>query len=41
MIHDENDVLTKNELVVARNFLKNQNIHAYIYKMNFVVGLGC
>ena len=41
MIHDENDVLTDDELVVARNFLKNQNMHACIYEMNFLVGLGC
>ena len=28
MIHDENDVVTDDELVVARNFLRNQNMHA-------------
>ena len=30
MIHDENDVLTDDELVVARNFLKNSK-HACLY----------
>ena len=39
MIHDENDVLTDDELVVATNFLKNQNIHVCLYEMNFHVGL--
>ena len=29
MIHDENDVLTDNELVLARNFLKKSK-HAYL-----------
>ena len=41
MIHDENDVLTDDELAIARNFLKNQNMHACTYKMNFLVGLSC
>ena len=41
MIHDENDVLTDNEFVIARDFLKKSNMHAYIYKMNFLVGLSC
>ena len=27
MIHDENDVLTDDKLVVATNFLKSQNMH--------------
>ena len=40
MIHDENDVLTDDELVVARNFLKSQSMHAYIYKTYFLVDLG-
>ena len=40
MINDENDLLTDNELIVAKTFLKNRNMHAYIYKMNFLVGLG-
>ena len=31
MIHDENDLLTDDELVVARNFLKKSK-HACIYK---------
>ena len=30
MIHNENDVLTDDELVVAINFLKNQNMHACV-----------
>ena len=33
-------MLTDNELIVATTFLKNRNMHAYIYKMNFLVGLG-
>ena len=44
MIHDENDVLTNNELVVARDFLKKSkhaHLHIQIYKMNFLVGLSC
>ena len=41
MIHDKNDALTDDELVVARKFKKNQNIHISIYKTNFLVGLGC
>ena len=40
-IHDENGVLTNNELIVARDFLKSKNMHAYIYKMNSLVGLSC
>ena len=40
-IHGENDVLTDNELVVARDFLKSQNMHACIHKMNFLVGMSC
>ena len=38
MIHDENDVLTGDELVVARNFLKKSR-HAglHIYETNFLV----
>ena len=47
-IHDENDVLTDDELVVARAFFRKKSticmsIHTkyafYIYKMNFLVGL--
>ena len=37
MIHDENHVLTDDELVVATNFLKKSK-YAYIYKMNFLLG---
>ena len=33
MIHDENDVLTDDELVVAGNVFKKSN-HAYLYKQN-------
>ena len=33
MIHDENDVLTDDELVVATNFLKNSK-HACLYIQN-------
>ena len=33
MIHDENDVLTDDELVVARNFLKKSR-HACLYIQN-------
>ena len=33
MIHDENNVLTDDELVVARNFLKKSN-HACLYIRN-------
>ena len=33
MIHDENDVLTDDELVVARNFLKKSK-HACLYMEN-------
>ena len=33
MIHDENDVLTDDELVVARNFLKKLK-HACLYIQN-------
>ena len=33
MIHDENDVLTDDELVVARNFLKKSN-YACLYIRN-------
>ena len=33
MIHDENDMLTDDELVVARNFLKKSK-HAWLYIRN-------
>ena len=41
MIHDENDELTDDELVAARNvlrcmFITCQNMHVYIYEMNFL-----
>ena len=37
MIHDENDVLTDDELVVARNFSKKSKHACYIYETNFLV----
>ena len=40
-IHEEHDVLTDDELVVAKDFLKNPNMHVYTYKTNFFVGLSC
>ena len=40
-IRDENDVLTDDKLVVARNFLKSQGMVACIYKMKFLVDLVC
>ena len=33
MIHDENDFLTNDELVVARSILRESNMRAYIYEM--------
>ena len=41
MILNENDVLTDDELVLARNFFKKSKMHACTYKMNFLEGLGC
>ena len=39
-IHEENDVLTNNELIVARKLKKkNQNMDACIYEMNILVDL--
>ena len=39
-IHEENDVLTDNELIVARKLKKkNQNMDACIYEMNILVDL--
>ena len=42
MTHDENYVQKNDELVVAKNFLKNSK-HAcfYLYEPNFLVDLGC
>ena len=40
MIHDENDVLTDDELVVARNFLKKSK-HACLYKRKEFPGGFC
>ena len=40
-IHDENDVLTDDQLVVARSILRSQNIHVYINETNVLVDLGC
>ena len=41
-IHDENDVLTDDELVAAWGLLrKSKHASLYIYKMNILVGLGC
>ena len=39
-IHDENDVLTDDELVVARGLLGNQGMDACTYEMNILVDLG-
>ena len=36
-----NDLLTDDELVVARGLLRKSNMHVYIYKMNILVDLGC
>ena len=36
MIHDENDVLTDDELVVARIFLRKSKTK--VYETNFLVG---
>ena len=33
MIHDENNVLTDDELVIVRNFLRTSN-HAFLYIQN-------
>ena len=33
MIHDENDLLTNDELVVARGILRESNMRVYIYEM--------
>ena len=41
MIHDENDILTDDELVVARGVLENQGMDAFIYIVNILVDLGC
>ena len=39
-IHDENDVLTDDELVIARNFLKNSK-HASLHKRHEFHGGFC
>ena len=33
MIHDENGLLTNDELVVARGILRESNMRVYIYEM--------
>ena len=40
-IHDENDVLTDDELVVARDFLKKSKYACLYIQNNFLVGLSC
>ena len=41
IIHDENDALTDDQLVVVRNFFKKSK-HACLYIQNeFLVGLSC
>ena len=37
MIHDENNGLTDDELVVVRGQLKSQNMRVYISEMNILV----
>ena len=39
MIHNENNVLTDDELVFVRGQLKSQNMHAYISQMNILMDL--
>ena len=41
MIHDENNVLTDDELVVVRDLLRNSKHACLIYKMNILVDLSC
>ena len=41
MIHDENNVLTADELVVVRDLLRNSKHACLIYKMNILVDLSC
>ena len=44
VIHEDNDVLTDNELIVTKKFKKkkkNQNMDVCTYKMNILVGLSC
>ena len=41
-IHDENDVLTDDELIGVRGILrKSRHACLYIYETNFLVDLGC
>ena len=40
-IHDENDVLTDDELVVVRGILRKSKHACYIFETNFLVDLGC
>ena len=37
MIHNENNVLTDDELVAATGSSKSQSMHIYIYEMNILV----
>lgn len=39
MINDENNVLTDDELVIARTFWKRRNMHVYGYEMNIPTDL--
>ena len=39
VVHDENNELTDDELVIVRNFSNRQNKQAFTYKMNITVGL--
>ena len=41
MIHDKNDVLTDDELVVAIKFFKKSKMRVCTCAMNFFVDLGC
>ena len=39
VVHDENNELTDDELVIVRNFSNRQNKQAFTYKMNITVDL--
>ena len=39
MIHDENDVLTDDEFVIAGDVLNSQNMHVYTNEMKIPVNL--
>ena len=39
MIHDENNVLTNDELVIVRDFLRTSKHACFIYKMNILMDL--